>query len=134
MDAALLSRRGDFAGTSPISTALSSLVPSLVCVRAGGDAVVGAPQFRCKLWVEVEGNKENLALVTSMVASSNLSGGFVAAEQGMFLAVPLELLHDESGEAPALMVRIDRAGAAAATASARSPSATPPSKLPKRLQ
>ena len=103
-------------------------------MRAGGDAVAGAPQFRCKLWVEVEGNKENLALVTSMVASSNLSGGFVAVEQGMFLAVPPKLLHDESGEASALMVRIDRAGAAAAAASARSPSSTPPSKLPKRLQ
>uniref|UniRef100_K3XJS1 RING-type E3 ubiquitin transferase n=1 Tax=Setaria italica TaxID=4555 RepID=K3XJS1_SETIT len=118
---------------SPCALGAATAV-SLVCVRAGGDAVAGAPQFRCKLWVEVEGNKENLALVTSMVASSNLSGGFVAAEQGMFLAVPPELLHDESGEAPALMVRIDRAGAAAAAASARSPSATPPSKLPKRLQ
>ncbi|OEL26581.1 hypothetical protein BAE44_0012401 [Dichanthelium oligosanthes] len=94
---------------------------SLVCVRSSGDAAAGAgagagaPQFRCKLWVEVEGNKENLALVTSMVASSDLSGGFVAADQGMFLAVPPELLHDESGEAPTLMVRIDRAAVPAAS-------------------
>lgn len=103
-------------------------------MRAGGDAVAGAPQFRCKLWVEVEGNKENLALVTSMVASSNLSGGFVAVEQGMFLAVPPELLHDESGEASALMVRIDRAGAAAAAASARSPSVPGPRQCQCRCQ
>ncbi|PUZ57814.1 hypothetical protein GQ55_5G459200 [Panicum hallii var. hallii] len=116
---------------SPCALGAATAV-SLVCVRARGDAAAGAPQFRCKLWVEVEGNKENLALVTSMVASSDLSGGFVAADQGMFLAVPPELLHDGSGEAPALMVRIDRA--AAATAAARSPSATPPLRLAKRLQ
>ena len=96
-------------------------------MRTSGDAAVGAPQFHCKLWVEVKSNKENLVLVTSMVASSDLSGGFVAANQGMFMAVPPELLHGESGEAPALMVRIDRA--TAATAAARSPSATPPSRL-----
>jgi hypothetical protein len=114
------------------------MVLSLVCVRVSGDAAAGASQFRCKMWVEVEANKENLTLVTCKVASSDFSGGFVAAEQGMFLCVPPELLHDESGEAPAFMVRIDRiddaAAAAAAAASARSPSATPPSKLPKRLQ
>ncbi|RLN23658.1 hypothetical protein C2845_PM07G02610 [Panicum miliaceum] len=116
---------------SPCALGAATAV-SLVCVRASGDAAAGAPQFRCKLWVEVEGNKENLALVTSMVASSDLSGGFVAADQGMFLAVPPELLHDGSGEAPALMVRIDRV--TAAPAAARSPSATPPSRLAKRLQ
>ncbi|KAJ1282839.1 hypothetical protein BS78_03G082700 [Paspalum vaginatum] len=107
---------------------------SLVCVRACGDAAAGAPQFRCKLWVEVEGNRENLALVTSMVASSNMSRGFVPAEQGMFLVVPPELLHDESGEAPVLKIRVDRIDRANGGAStARSPSATPPSSLPKRL-
>ncbi|KAG2587263.1 putative E3 ubiquitin-protein ligase SINA-like 6 isoform X2 [Panicum virgatum] len=97
---------------------------SLVCVRMSGDAAAGVPQFRCKLWVEVDSNKENLVLVTSMVASSDLSGGFVAANQGMFLAVPPELLHDSSGEAPILSVRIDRvtAAAAAAAAAARLPS------------
>jgi len=104
---------------------------SLVCVRMSGDAAAGVPQFRCKLWVEVDSNKENLVLVTSMVASSDLSGGFVAANQGMFMAVPPELLHDESGEASALMVRIDRV--TAALAAARSPSATPPSRFTKRL-
>ena len=57
-----------------------------------------------------------------MVASSDQSGGFVAAKQGMFVAVPPELLHDGSGEAPTLTVRIDRATAA-----------IPPSRLAKRL-
>ncbi|CAO2160857.1 unnamed protein product [Urochloa humidicola] len=121
----------------------AAMAVSLVCVKAGGAA---APrQFRCKLWAEVEGNNENLALLTSMVASSDLSGGLVAAEQGMFLAVPPDLMHDASGEVPALMVRIDRAGAAAAvvprsatpplsaTPPPPPPSATPPSRLARRL-
>lgn len=108
----------------------AAVAVSLVCVRACGDAAAGALQFRCKLWAEVERNKDNLILVTSMVASCDLSGGFAAAEQGMFLTVPPELLHDESGDPPALMIRIDRAKAD----HARSPSATPPSTLPKRLQ
>lgn len=88
---------------------------SLVCVRTNGAAAAaGAPQFRCKLWVEVPSNKENLALVTSMVRSSNLSGGFAAAEQGMFLMVPPDLLHGESGEVLLLSVRIDKLRFAAA--------------------
>jgi hypothetical protein len=44
------------------------------------------------------------------VASSDLSGGYVAAaEQGMFLAVPPGLMRDApgDGEMPDLMVRID---------------------------
>nr|CAB3476490.1 unnamed protein product [Digitaria exilis] len=81
---------------------------SLVCVRSIGDAAAAVPQFRCKLWAEVEANKENLSLVTSLVANSDLSGGFVAADQGMFLAVQPPLLLDESGEAPVLKVRIDK--------------------------
>ncbi|CAL4964917.1 unnamed protein product [Urochloa decumbens] len=120
---------------SPCALGAATAV-SLVCVRAGGGDAAAAPQFRCKLWAEVDGNKENLALLTSMVVNSDLSGGLVAAEQGMFLAVPPELLHDASGEAPALMVRIDRAGAAAAAVSRSAtppPSATPPSRLARRL-
>ena len=42
------------------------------------------------------------------------AGAFSAADQGMFLAMPPEILDDAfGGEAPVLMVRIDRAGAAA---------------------
>ncbi|WVZ72049.1 hypothetical protein U9M48_020567 [Paspalum notatum var. saurae] len=106
---------------------------ALVCVRACGDAAAGVPQFQSKLWVEVEGNKENLVLVTSMVASSDLSHGFVAAEQDMFLVVPPALLHDESGEALVFKIRVDRIDRANAGAPARSPSATPTSSLLKRL-
>ncbi|KAF0918377.1 hypothetical protein E2562_023539 [Oryza meyeriana var. granulata] len=84
----------------------------VVCVRANGDA---AAQFRCKLWAEVSTNNENMVMMTSMVRSSDLSGGFPAAEHhGMFLVVPPELLHEVSGEMPILSIRIDRAGAAAA--------------------
>ncbi|KAL6847792.1 hypothetical protein ACP4OV_021920 [Aristida adscensionis] len=90
---------------------------SLVCVRASGGAAEGAPQFRCRLWAEVASDKENMAMMTSMVGSSNLSGGLSPADQGMFLAVPSELLHGASGEPPVLSVRIDRAGGAAAAAS-----------------
>jgi hypothetical protein len=78
---------------------------SLVCLRANGDdAAVGAPRFRCTLWVE------DVARVTFKVASSDLSGGYVAAaEQGMFLAAPPGLMRDApgDGEMPDLMVRID---------------------------
>uniref|UniRef100_A0A0A9FVC8 SIAH-type domain-containing protein n=1 Tax=Arundo donax TaxID=35708 RepID=A0A0A9FVC8_ARUDO len=88
---------------------------SLVSVRANGDAAAGAQQFKCKLWVEAPRNGGKLAMVAFLVASSDLSGGFVAAEQGMFLAVPPELLPDASGETPDLVVRIDKAGAASST-------------------
>ncbi|EES00395.1 hypothetical protein BDA96_03G096200 [Sorghum bicolor] len=89
---------------------------SLVCVRANGDAAEGAPQFRCKLWAEAASSKESVAMMMSMVASCSMSGAgaFSAADQGMFLAMPPEILDDAfGGEAPVLMVRIDRAGAAA---------------------
>jgi len=88
---------------------------SLVCVRANSDAVEGAPQFRCKLWAGPASSKESVAMMMSMVRSSSMSGAgaFSAADQAMFLAMPPEILDDVSGEEPVLMVRIDRAGAAA---------------------
>ncbi|TVU22156.1 hypothetical protein EJB05_31838 [Eragrostis curvula] len=108
---------------------------SLVCVRANGGAPEGAPQYRCKLWAEVPSNKDNMTMMMSMVRSSNLTGGFPPADQGMFLAVPMDILHDVSGEPPALMIRIDRAGiAAAAAAAAAARSSVPPGWGPSRLQ
>jgi E3 ubiquitin-protein ligase SIAH1 len=98
---------------------------SLVCVRANG----GATQYRCKLWAEVPSNKDNMTMMMAVVASSNLSGGLPpAADQGMFLAVPQDIMHDVSGDAPLLKVRIDKIGAAAAKAT------TPPGRSSRRLQ
>jgi hypothetical protein len=116
---------------SPCALGAATAV-SLVCVRACGDAAAGAPQYTCKLWAQVAGNKENLAMVTFMVASSHLAGGFPATDQGMFLAVPPPLLHDESGEPAPVMVRIDEVGVAAASSRSRSPSTTSPSSLPRK--
>jgi E3 ubiquitin-protein ligase SIAH1 len=82
---------------------------SLVCMRANGAAAAGAVQFKCKLWVELPSNKDKLVLIKSAVRSSDLSNGFPAADTNMFLAVPPVLLHDASGEAPDLMVCIDKA-------------------------
>jgi hypothetical protein len=56
-----------------------------------------------------------------MVASSGMAGGFPAADQGIFLPVP----------PPQLVIRIDKVGVSAARS--RSPSATPPSSLPRRM-
>ncbi|XP_066382661.1 putative E3 ubiquitin-protein ligase SINA-like 6 [Miscanthus floridulus] len=93
---------------------------SLVCVRANGDGAEGAPQFRCKLWAEAASSKESVAMMMPMVRSCSMSGAgaFSAADQAMFLAMPPEILDDVSGEAPVLMVRIDRAGAAAKSTTA----------------
>ena len=80
---------------------------SLVRVRA---AAAGAVQFKCELWVKrLPSNKDTLVRIMSPVRSSDLSGGFPAADTNMFLAVPPVLLHDASGEAPELMVCIDKA-------------------------
>jgi hypothetical protein len=95
--------------------AAGAVAASLVCVRANGGAPAGAPQFRCTLWVEDARGGGNVSRVTFAVASSDLSGGgfAAAAEQGMFLAVPRELLRDAPGETTELMLRIDRAASAA---------------------
>uniref|UniRef100_A0ACD5VJI3 Uncharacterized protein n=1 Tax=Avena sativa TaxID=4498 RepID=A0ACD5VJI3_AVESA len=75
---------------------------SLVCVR---EHDVPAPQFWCKLFVEFPGeDKDKLVLMASTVSSSTLTDGVPAPGQGMFLAVPQELL---SGEMLALNIRID---------------------------
>ena len=80
---------------------------SLVRVRA---AAAGAVQFKCELWVKrLPSNKDTLVRIMSPVRSSDLSGGFPAADTNMFLAVPPVLLHDASDEAPDLMVCIDKA-------------------------
>ncbi|CAO2174418.1 unnamed protein product [Urochloa humidicola] len=93
---------------------------SLVCVRANGGGDAAAPQFECALWVE-NPRKRGHALAKCTVGSSDMFRGFVAADQGMFLAVPPELLHDDgSGETPVLTVRINKAGAAAEPSSTQS--------------
>ena len=94
---------------------------ALVCVRANGGAADGAPQFRCKLWAEAASRTESMTMMTSAVRSRSLAGGFSAADQEMFLVVPPEILHDVSGEAPFVMVRIDRTGAAGAAARSTTP-------------
>lgn len=101
----------------------ASRAVSVVCVRANSDAAPGVPQFKCKLWVESRRSAGDVAMVTFSVASKDMSGGFVAAEQDSFLAVTPDLLHDVVGEMNVLRVRIDKVGAAPAPAvAARSPS------------
>ncbi|CAL4951179.1 unnamed protein product [Urochloa decumbens] len=95
-----------------------AMAVSVACVRANGDAAAGVPQFDCKLWVEHPRDSGNLALLAFPVPSSDLSGGFSAAERGRFLAVPPDMMAKEDapgGEAPDLMIRIEKAGRAAAS-------------------
>ncbi|KAM3213755.1 hypothetical protein ACQJBY_066268 [Aegilops geniculata] len=101
---------------------------SLVCVRPDGEA---APQFWCKLSVERlgGGNRDRLVLMSSAVSSSALSTGAPAPGQGMFLAVPQELL---SGDTLTLTVRIDLIRPAAAAAAPRS--TTPQPRTARRMQ
>ncbi|CAO2193427.1 unnamed protein product [Urochloa humidicola] len=94
-----------------------AMAVSVACVRANGDAVPGVPQFNCKLWVEYPRDSGNLALLAFPVPSSDLSGNFAAAERGMFLAVPPDMMAKEDApgrEAPDLMIRIEKADRAAA--------------------
>ncbi|KAF0918374.1 hypothetical protein E2562_023536 [Oryza meyeriana var. granulata] len=88
----------------------ASTAVCVVCIRANGDA---AAQYKCKLWVEVSTNDENMIMMTSMVRSSDLSGWFPAADKGMLLWAPPELHQEVSGETPILSIRIDRAAATA---------------------
>ena len=87
---------------------------SLLCVRPDGEAAA-APRFRCKLSVERQAgdDKDNLVLMASAVSSSALSTGAPAPGQGMFLAVPQELLF---GDTLMLSVQIDLIRPAAAGA------------------
>ncbi|CAM0943723.1 unnamed protein product [Alopecurus aequalis] len=76
---------------------------SLVHVTADGAA---GPKFWCKLSVERQGDgKDKRVLMASTVSTSTLTGGAPAPGQGMFLAVPKELL---SGDMLALRIRIDQ--------------------------
>ena len=95
---------------------------SVVCVRANGDAAAGVPQFKCKLWADDTRGNGIMAMLAS-VESSNLSGGFAAVEQGLFLAVTPKMAQNASGEEPILKVRIDKLGHAAAN-STPSPAAS----------
>uniref|UniRef100_M8CMT3 Uncharacterized protein n=1 Tax=Aegilops tauschii TaxID=37682 RepID=M8CMT3_AEGTA len=101
---------------------------SLVCVRPDGEA---APQVWCKLSVERLGgdNRDRLVLMASAVSSSALSTGAPAPGQGMFLAVPQELL---SGDTLTLTVRIDLIRPAAAAAAPKS--TTPQPRTARRMQ
>jgi hypothetical protein len=99
---------------------------SLVCVRA--DTAAPAPQFWCKLSVELPGDdKDKLVLMTSTVGSSALTRGAPAPGQGMFLAVPQELL---AGDMLALSIRIDHLRPAAPAPK----STTPQARTPRRMQ
>ncbi|XP_044971905.1 putative E3 ubiquitin-protein ligase SINA-like 6 [Hordeum vulgare subsp. vulgare] len=100
---------------------------SLLCVRPDGEA---APQFRCKLSVErpAGDGKDNVVLMASAVSNSALSTGAPAPGQGMFLAVPQELL---SGDTLTLSLRIDLIRPAAGAAPK---SATPLARTPRRMQ
>ncbi|KAE8817175.1 E3 ubiquitin-protein ligase SINA-like 10 [Hordeum vulgare] len=99
---------------------------SLLCVRPDGEA---APQFRCKLSVErpAGDGKDNVVLMASAVSNSALSTGAPAPGQGMFLAVPQELL---SGDTLTLSLRIDLIRPAAGAAPK---SATPLARTPRRM-
>lgn len=101
---------------------------SLVCVRADdGAATAVAPRFWCKLSVELPGvDKDKLVLMASDVSSSALSGGAPEPGQGMFLAVPRELL---PGDMLTLSVRIDLVQPAAAARK----SATPQSRTSRKM-
>uniref|UniRef100_A0ACD5VDU6 Uncharacterized protein n=1 Tax=Avena sativa TaxID=4498 RepID=A0ACD5VDU6_AVESA len=97
---------------------------SLLCVRAHD---VPAPQFWCKLFAERPGeDKDKLVLMASTVGSSTLTDGVPAAGQGMFLAVPQELI---SGEMLALIIRIDHLRPATAPKST-----TPRARTPGKMQ
>ncbi|VAI79627.1 unnamed protein product [Triticum turgidum subsp. durum] len=91
-----------------------------------------APQFWCKLSVERLGgdNRDRLVLMASAVSSSALSTGAPAPGQGMFLAVPQELL---SGDTLTLTVRIDMIRPAAGAAAAPK-STTPQPRTARRMQ
>jgi hypothetical protein len=79
-----------------------SLLHCRACLRPLRPPTVKVTRFRCTLWVQDARGGGNVARVTFAVPSSDLSRGFVAAEQGMFLGMPPELLRDAPGEAPDL--------------------------------
>lgn len=105
----------------------AATVLSLVRLAANGGAAVEAGSFWCKVWAELPTNKSNMVMITSSVGTSDLACGLPELDGDMFLVVPPALLHDASGEAPELMVLIDKPKAAAGAASTPK-SSTPPSR------
>ncbi|KAK1661089.1 hypothetical protein QYE76_049248 [Lolium multiflorum] len=105
---------------------------SLVCVRAdGAAAAAGAPQFWCKLSVEHPGgDKDKVVLMASAVGSSTLSSGAPVPGQGMFLAVPQELM---SVDTIAISVRIDQVHPVADAAAAAKAIPPPPARTTRRF-
>jgi E3 ubiquitin-protein ligase SIAH1 len=105
---------------------------STVCVRAdGAAAAAGAPQFWCKLSVEHPGgDKDKVVLMASSVGSSALSNGAPVPGQGMFLAVPRELM---SGDMLAISVRIDQVHRVDAATAAAKTVPTPPARTARRV-
>ncbi|VAH70926.1 unnamed protein product [Triticum turgidum subsp. durum] len=103
---------------------------SLLCVRPDGAvALPAAPHFWCKLSVEhPRGYKDEMVMMASAVSSSPLSAGPPVPGQGMFVAVPHELM---SGDVLAISVRIDQLQPppppASAAVAARAPASPPPS-------
>ncbi|EMS64616.1 hypothetical protein TRIUR3_13320 [Triticum urartu] len=90
------------------------------------------PVFKCEAAGHVRpagDGKDNLVLMTSAVSSSALSTGAPAPGQGMFLAVPQELL---SGDTLMLSVRIDLIRPAGGAPKSATP--TPQARTPRRLQ
>ncbi|CAL4951176.1 unnamed protein product [Urochloa decumbens] len=89
---------------------------SVVCVRANGDAAAGVSQFSCEIFLQPPRDNRNLAslsLTFPMPSSDMWAGVFTAAEQDYLLAMtPKMMATDASGEAPDLMIRIDKAGQA----------------------
>ncbi|CAM0954757.1 unnamed protein product [Alopecurus aequalis] len=82
-----------------------AIAVSLVCVRTDG-AAAAASQFWCKISVEHPGgDKDKVVLMALSVSSTTLVGGGPVPGQGMFLAVPRELI---SGEMLAISIRIDQ--------------------------
>jgi E3 ubiquitin-protein ligase SIAH1 len=105
---------------------------SLVCVRAdGAAAAAGAPQFWCKLSVEHPGgDKDKVVLMASTVGSSTLSNGAPVPGQGMFLAVPQELM---SVDTLAISVRIDQVHPVVDAAAATKAIPPPPARTTRRF-
>ncbi|XBI23739.1 hypothetical protein VPH35_048916 [Triticum aestivum] len=102
---------------------------SLLCVRPDGAvALPAAPHFWCKLSVEhPRGDKDEMVMMASAVSSSPLSAGPPVPGQGMFVAVPHELM---SGDVLAISVRIDQLQPpppASTAVAARAPASPPPS-------
>ncbi|KAM0855098.1 hypothetical protein ACQ4PT_050033 [Festuca glaucescens] len=82
----------------------AAVMVSLVCVRANNSATI-VTQFWCKLSVVHSGSdKDKVVMMSSAVSNNAMFDDTLSPGQGMFLAVPQELI---SGEILAISVRID---------------------------